>query len=383
MRAMHHRHGSSWFAGGLVMMVMRTISAAASADADAATRADGPKRAYAIAIHGGAGVEPAELSAERRAAYEQSLSAALRRGQKILDEGGAALDAVEQVIRMLEDDPLFNAGRGAVFNSAGGHELDASIMDGRTKACGAVAGVQTVKSPISLARLVMTGTRHVLLAGAGADEFARSLEDHPSIEIVENSYFSTPYRREQWERARGAEREGIPGGRTGGPGDAARGSRTTNDGQRTPDPIQPSTLNPHPSAQIGTVGCVALDRHGNLAAGTSTGGLTNKRFGRIGDSPIVGAGTYADNATCAVSCTGTGEHFIRNVVAFRVAALMEFRGLSLDEAVRQVIFQTLDPDIGGLIAVGRDGAISMHMNTAGMARAAADSTGRFEVLLGK
>jgi beta-aspartyl-peptidase (threonine type) len=318
---------------------------------------DQPRIAYAIAIHGGAGVEPAELDADRRAAYEKSLAAALRAGQEILADGGPALDAVERVIRLLEDDPLFNAGRGAVFNSAGGHELDASIMDGRTRACGAVAGVQIVKNPITLARLVMTETRHVLFAGEGAHEFARSMRDRPGVELVENSYFSTPERREEWRKA------------------VERDRRT----ERRPVPRNPAD----PAAHRGTVGCVALDRHGNLAAGTSTGGLTNKRFGRVGDSPIIGAGTYADNATCAVSCTGTGEHFIRNVVAFRVAALMEFRGQSLDEAVREVIFRRLDPDVGGLIAVGRDGAISMHTNTAGLARAAADSTGRFEVQLGK
>ena len=313
---------------------------------------------YAIAIHGGAGVEPATLDPERRAAYERSLAAALRAGQEFLAKGGTALDAVEQVIRRLEDDPLFNAGRGAVFNSAGGHELDASIMDGRTKRCGAVAGVTRVKNPITLARLVMTDTRHVLLAGAGADEFARSMHTRAGIELVENEYFSTDERRDQWRQAV----------------DEATREATS--------PVRGKQASP-PGDGKGTVGCVALDRHGNLAAGTSTGGLTNKRFGRIGDSPIIGAGTYADNAACAVSCTGTGEHFIRNVVAYRVAALMEYRGLSLDEAVRQVIFKTLEPDIGGLIAVGRDGRISMHMNTPGMARGAADSTGRFEVLLGK
>ena len=313
---------------------------------------------YAIAIHGGAGVEPATLDPERRVAYERSLAAALRAGQASLADGGTALDVVEQVIRRLEDDPLFNAGRGAVFNSAGGHELDASIMDGRTKHCGAVAGVTRVKNPISLARLVMTDTRHVLLAGAGADEFARSMQTRPGIELVENEYFSTDDRRSQWRQA--VE-------------EAARGGASTGRGE------QPSS----PGDGKGTVGCVVLDRHGNLAAGTSTGGLTNKRFGRVGDSPIIGAGTYAHNAACAVSCTGTGEHFIRNVIAYRVAALMEYRELPLDEAVRDVIFKTLEPDVGGLIAVDRDGHISMHMNTPGMARGAADSTGRFEVLLGK
>ncbi|HUG90887.1 MAG TPA: isoaspartyl peptidase/L-asparaginase [Planctomycetaceae bacterium] len=348
---------------------------------------DGPPRVeYAIAIHGGAGVEPDKLSPERKAAYEKSLTAALRAGQKILAGGGTSLEAVERVIRLLEDDPLFNAGKGAVYNSVGGHELDASIMDGRTKACGAVAGVRRVKNPITLARLVMTETRHVLLAGEGADEFARSLEDREGVELVENAYFSTPERRDEWQKARSRETERRGDRETERQSEGEKPRRGNASGRaKPPNAAGPelSTLNPQLSTPHGTVGCVALDRHGNLAAGTSTGGLTNKRFGRIGDSPIVGAGTYADNGTCAVSCTGTGEHFIRNAVAFRVAALIEFRGLPLDEAVRQVIFKTLQPDVGGLIALGRDGSISMHTNTPGLARAAADSTGRFEVQLGK
>ena len=301
---------------------------------------------YALAVHGGAGIEPERMTADQRAAYEKSLKAALQRGKTILADGGTALDAVEQVVRLLEDDPLFNAGHGAVFNSAGTHELDASIMDGRTRACGAVAAVRTVKNPVSLARLVMTETRHVLLIGDGAEQFADEMEHKQQIERVENSSFSTLKRRSEWERAVEREKQ-----------------------RRDPQPAK------------GTVGCVALDRDGNLAAATSTGGLTNKRFGRVGDSPIIGAGTYADNATCAVSCTGTGEEFIRNAIAFRVSALMSFKNLSLDEAAREAI-AVLPHDAGGLIAVAANGSISMPMNTTGMARAAADSTGRFEVKLG-
>ena len=308
------------------------------------------KVTYALAIHGGAGIEPDTLTADEQAAHEKSLKTALEVGRKILADGGTALDAVEQTIRLLEDDPLFNAGRGAVFNSAGQHELDASIMDGSTKACGAVAGVKTIKNPISLARLVMTETRHVLLAGNGAEQFADQMRDHRRIERVANSYFSTDARREDLRKAQAADRAPLKGP-------------------------------PQGSKRMGTVGCVALDSHGNLAAGTSTGGLTNKKFGRVGDSPIVGAGTYADNATCAVSCTGTGEFFIRHSIAFRVAALVEFKGLNLEQAVRQAIFETLPADTGGLIAVGRDGTISMHANTVGLARGAADSAGRFEVRL--
>jgi beta-aspartyl-peptidase (threonine type) len=315
--------------------------------AQAADQPRAPRVEYALAVHGGAGIEPDRMTAEQRGDYEKSLAAALERGRAILAEGGTALDAVEQVVRLLEDDPLFNAGRGAVFNSAGAHELDASMMDGRTKACGAVAAVRTVKNPISLARLVMTETRHVLLIGDGAEQFADEMRHRKQIERVENSWFSTPGRRADWERALERERQ----------------QKAQQSGK-------------------GTVGCVALDRHGNLAAAASTGGLTNKRFGRVGDSPIIGAGTYADNSTCAVSCTGTGEEFIRHAIAFRVSALMSFKDVSLADAVREAL-AVLPREAGGLIAVGADGSISMQMNTAGMARAAADSTGRFEVRLGR
>ena len=258
------------------------------------------------------------------------------------------MDAVEQVIRFLEDDPQFNAGKGAVFNSDGGHELDASIMDGQTKACGAVAGVKTVKNPISLARLVMTKTQHVLLAGDGADRFAKEMK----VDTVDQKYFWTEEQHQAWLKAREKQKQ-----------------------------LEGDT--PSSTAHKGTVGCVALDKQGNLAAGTSTGGLTNKKYGRVGDSPIIGAGTYADNKTCAVSCTGIGEHFIRNAVAYDVSARMAYKGGSVKEAVSHVIHQILKPGDGGMIALAHDGSISMDFNTPGMARAAADSSGRFEVQLGK
>jgi beta-aspartyl-peptidase (threonine type) len=300
---------------------------------------------FAIALHGGAGAAPDKMSPEERAAMEASLKQALTIGKNILEQGGTSLDAVEQVIRFLEDDPRFNAGRGAVFNSEGGHELDASIMDGRDKSCGAVAGVTTVKNPISLARLVMTRTRHVLLAAEGADRFAEEM----GVDRVEQKYFWTQRRFDDWQRARKQEQDRA------GQSDKHKG----------------------------TVGCVALDKHENLAAGTSTGGLTNKKFGRVGDSPIVGAGTYADNATCAVSCTGIGEQFIRNAVAYDVAAQMAYQQRPLAEAVTSVIHHKLRAGDGGLIAVAHDGTIAMDFNTPGMARAAADSTGRFQIQLGK
>jgi len=302
---------------------------------------------YSIVIHGGAGSSAQDLGPQYTQEIVQSLTAALKIGRQSLEDGESSLDAVEKVIRYMEDNPTFNAGRGAVFNSAGGHELDSSIMDGRDRACGAVAGVTTIKNPISLARLVMTETRHVLLAGAGAERFGEEME----VERVENSYFSTDVKRRSWERVK----------------------------QRDANAQTLSRRQPY----LGTVGCVALDKRGNLAAGTSTGGVMNKKFGRVGDSPIVGAGTFADNRTCAVSCTGVGEHYIRNAIAYDVSAQMAYKKVSLSEAVRDVIHNTLQPGDGGIIAVARDGTIVTDFNTGGMAQACADSTGRFEAKIGK
>lgn len=293
--------------------------------------------AWAIALHGGAGTIPRDLPEEQRDRYLAALEAALDLGVQILEAGGTSLDAVENVIRVLEDDPLFNAGRGAVFNHEGRHELDASIMDGQQLACGAVAAVTTVKHPISLARAVMERTRHVLLSGAGADSFAEEI----GLERVEQDYFYTPRRYEQLQKA--LERDAGP------------------------------------VAERGTVGVAALDSHGNLAAGTSTGGLTNKLFGRIGDSPIIGAGTYAKNGTCAVSATGIGEEFIRHGVAHSISALMEYGGLSLQEAASKMIDEALAPGDGGIIAVAQDGTIVSAFNTKGMYRGSADANGHFEV----
>ncbi len=302
---------------------------------------------YSIAIHGGAGSSGKNLTEKERQLQRESMTKALTIGKEILSQGGTSLDAVEAVIRHMEDDPQFNSGKGAVFNAVGKHELDSSIMDGSTKACGAVAGVTIVKNPISLARKVMTQTRHVLLSGPGADQFAKEME----VDLVENEYFSTDKRHNAWLRANRANSQLVP-----------------------KDPVG--------DLHYGTVGCVALDQHGNLAAGTSTGGLTNKKFGRIGDSPIVGAGTYADNKTCAVSCTGIGEHFIRNAVAYDVSALMAYKGISVKDAVQFILQKKLTPNDGGIIAVAANGDISMDFNTEGMARAAASSQGRFEILIG-
>jgi beta-aspartyl-peptidase (threonine type) len=295
---------------------------------------------YAIAVHGGAGKAP--TTDEWRHHREEVLRQALKSGSEILKQGGTSLDAVETVIRILEDSPYFNAGKGAVFNQVGTHELDASIMDGRTRACGGVGGVRTIRHPISLARLVMTETKHVLLVTDGAEKFADRIGEKHNIERVENSYFSTDHQRRRLHRVQ-AESQAVE------------------------------------LDSKGTVGCVALDRHGDLAAGTSTGGLTNKRFGRIGDSPIVGAGTFADNKTCAVSCTGIGEDFIRNAVAFDVSARMLYRGDTVKAAVHSILHDPNQTVRGGIIAVGHNGEITMQFNTEGMARAAADSDGRFEI----
>ena len=306
-----------------------------------------PKVAWALAVHGGAGtIDRAKMTEDRRRAYVASLTQALTIGKGVLDGGGRSLDAVERIVRFLEDDPLFNAGKGAVFNHAGGHELDASIMDGRTHACGAVAAVTTVRHPITLARLVMERTEHVLLMGHGAEQFA----DEMGVARVPNAWFATPRRHQEWQEEMAKKAK-----------EAAAGGAKAH----------------------GTVGAVALDRNGDLAAATSTGGRTDKRWGRVGDTPIVGAGTYADNATCAVSGTGKGEEFIRHAVAYDVAARMAYRKLSLEEAARQVVFDVLAPDDGGIVAVGRDGSIVMAFNSPGMYRGAADASGRFEVAIWK
>ncbi len=305
---------------------------------------------WAIAIHGGAGSSPGNFSDDANRARHQSMQAALDLGVDILKRGGTSLDAVEAVIRYLEDDPQFNAGKGAVFNAEGRHELDASIMDGRDKSGGAVAGVSTVRNPIRLARRVMTETRHVLLAGDGAEQFAAA----QGVELVDNQYFDTPATKKRWQ-------------------DFLKRKDSVEDADQAALALDTGSCH-------GTVGCVALDSSGNLAAGTSTGGMTNKKFGRVGDSPILGAGTYADNATCAVSCTGIGEEFIRHAVAYDVAARMKYTGASIEQAVTAILEDQLSEGDGGIIAVDKLGRVFMHFNTGGMARATADSSGRSSVI---
>ncbi len=300
-----------------------------------------PPLSYAIAIHGGAGAMDPDAPADEQKAYLEGLSRALRAGRDVLANGGTSLDAVEQAVRALEDDDHFNAGRGAVYDAVVQHALDASIMDGSTLACGAVAGVTTVRNPISLARLVMEKSGHVLLAGPGAEQFAAQ----NGVDLVDNHYFDTPQRYDELQRKL----------------DLMRREPTTKYRNK------------------GTVGAVALDSHGHLAAATSTGGMTAKRFGRVGDSPIIGAGTYADDRTVAVSCTGVGEEFIRHAVAHDVAARIAYKNQSVKDAVAALIDHTLRPDDGGLIAVSPRGELVARFNTAGMYRGSADSTGRFEV----
>lgn len=329
---------ASGLVGGYIIAAL--ISGAACAGEGAQ-----PKK-WAIVVHGGAGTVSNDAAPETVQAWRDGLRVALEKGKSILETGGKSLDAVEATIRILEDNSLFNAGKGAVFNSAGGHELDSSIMDGRSLDGGAVAGVTTVRNPISLARRVMDQTRHVLLAGPGAEQFATEQK----VDRVKNSYFSTDRRRESWNRVR--EREANQPVSRGGA-------------------AQPW--------QYGTVGCVVLDSHGNLAAGTSTGGLTNKKFGRVGDSPILGAGTYADNETCAVSATGTGEQFIRHTVAAQISQLMRHRRWTLKQSAEYVLQERLNKGDGGVIAVDLHGNIEWVFTSPGMFRAAADSDGRLDI----
>jgi beta-aspartyl-peptidase (threonine type) len=293
-------------------------------------------RKIGLAIHGGAGtILRKDLSKEKELEYQNALQDALNAGYKVLEEGGNSIDAVEQAVISLENTPLFNAGKGSVFTEKETHEMDASIMDGKTKMAGAVSLVTGVKNPISLARLVMEKSEHVFLGGNGALEFAKL----HNCKFEEPSYFYDDFRHKQWF--------------------ALQGSNTFQ--------LDHSSLK---ERKFGTVGAVAIDRNGNLASATSTGGMTNKKFGRVGDSPMIGAGTYANNLTCAVSCTGSGEFFIRGVVAYDVSCLIEYKGLSLQEACDTVIQDRLLKigGDGGLIAVDSNGNLSFSFNTEGMYR---------------
>ena len=306
----------------------------------------------ALALHGGAGtITAASLSAQDARGYHQALHDIAAAAQALLLEGGSALDAVCLAVQMLEDCPLFNAGHGAVFTHAATHELDAAVMDGRDLRAGAIAGVSRLRNPVHTARAVMEDGAHVLLAGAGAEAFAQER----GLAFVDPSYFSTPMRREQLERVRAAGHVVLDHDGAAAVAEASGKPRTPLDEDR----------------KMGTVGAVAVDRHGHLAAATSTGGMTNKRVGRIGDSPLIGAGTYADDRWAAISCTGSGEMFIRAAAAYDVCARMRYAGQSLAEAADAVVHQSLPAlgGTGGLIAVDRHGNLALPFNTEGMYRA--------------
>lgn len=326
---------------------------------------------YVLVIHGGAGaIRKKNMTPEKEAAYHAKLNEALLAGQAVLDTGGHATDAVQAAIMVMENSPLFNAGKGAVFTNAETNEMDASMMDGRDRNAGAVSGVTKIKNPILGARAVLDHSNHVMLSGEGANAFAKK----QGLEMVDPSYFKDEIRLKQLRKVKSRE-----------------DAQLDHDSDQGDMPSDSSEIEFHYDSDIdlnkkyGTVGCVALDMHGNLAAGTSTGGMTNKRYGRIGDSPIIGAGTWADNNTCAVSSTGHGEFFIRWAVAYDIAALMEYKGLSLAEAADLVINKKLEEvdGRGGVIAVDKDGNIAMPFNTRGMYRGYLKSSGEKEVMIYK
>jgi len=314
-----------------------------------ATNDSKPVNSIGLVIHGGAGtILKKNMTPEMEAKYKAMLEKAAKKGYEILQKGGSSLDAVEQTIHILENSPLFNAGKGAVFANNGKNELDASIMEGKTLNAGAVAGVTNLKNPISAARKGMENSDHVLLARKGAEEFAAA----QGLEVVDTSYFFTEKRFNSLQKAKQGDKD------------------------------KAAYIDPYiKDYKYGTVGCVALDKSGNLAAGTSTGGMTNKKWNRIGDSPIIGAGTYANNKTCAVSSTGHGEYFIRANVAYDISAMMEYKDISLQEAAKEVIQKKLKNmgGDGGIIAIDAKGNLVAEFNTPGMYRAMVDEKGNVTV----
>ncbi|WP_022822368.1 isoaspartyl peptidase/L-asparaginase family protein [Hymenobacter norwichensis] len=352
-----------------------------------------PSGPFTLVIHGGAGtITKANMTAEQEKAYQDGLNKALQVGYTILKDGGTALDAVEATIRVMEDNPLFNAGKGAVFTHEGRNEMDASIMEGEKLRAGAVAGVTVVRNPITAARAVMEKSEHVLLTGPGAEQFARE----QGLDIVEPSYFFTQARYDQLQKALSTEKSPSSLSQPSTPVKAAPTPTAPTKSKGKTKAGKPSSgLVPAGSQDLadliftegrkyGTVGAVALDKQGNLAAATSTGGMTNKRYGRVGDAPIIGAGTYADNQSCAVSCTGWGEYFIRATVARDVAARMEYQKIPLSQAAQATI-DKVDAmgGNGGLIALDRAGNITMPFNSEGMYRGFIKEDGRSQVLIYK
>ena len=329
----------------LSIAVLLTLACTWVVRADDAAPSVAGGKMFAIAIHGGAGTLPrSDMNAEQEKQYRAGLAGALDAGYAVLERGGASLDATIAAVRVLEDNPLFNAGRGAVLTRDGDAELDASVMDGRTLSAGAVTGLKHVKNPIELARLVMDKSPFVMLVGAGAEEFAKT----QGVEMVPNDYFRTPVRQQQLERL-----------------------------------LRGALIKENDLIAFGTVGAVALDSHGNLAAATSTGGMTGKRWGRVGDSPIIGAGTYANNESCAVSATGHGEYFIRTVVAHDICAQVEYLKVPLAVAVDNVLNKKMKAlgGNGGVIAIDPQGEIVLDFNSEGMFRGVQTSKGRREIAI--
>lgn len=313
----------------------------------------------AIAIHGGASnIKKMNLSAAQEKAYRDTMEIALKAGYNVLQQGGTSVDAVVAAINVMENSVLFNAGKGSVITHDGTIEMDAAIMNGKTLKAGALTGVKTIKNPITAARTIMDSSRFVFLSGKGAEDFARE----QGLAMEDTSYFFTPYRMEQLQRA-------------------LRGDTTPLDHSDTTGMIEPADGNQLSNEKFGTVGCVAVDRYGDLAAGTSTGGIVNKQYNRIGDSPLIGCGTYANNKTCAVSCTGRGEEFIRYVVAYDISALMQYRVINLHDAANYVIKDKLVKagGRGGCIAMDRNGHIEMPFTTDGMFRGYINTKGILKV----
>jgi beta-aspartyl-peptidase (threonine type) len=316
------------------------------------------KNIIAIAIHGGAGtIEKSRFTPEKEARYRAKLSQALETGYKVLEQGGSSLSAVTAAINILENSPLFNAGKGAVYTYDEEHEMDASIMYGKNRQAGAVAGVKHIENPINLARLVMEESVHVMLSGEGAEEFAKT----QGVKLVDNDIFDTEHRYKSLQRAK-AKME--------------KAKQQNKDYQAAHNALEVEY-------KVGTVGAVALDKSGNIAAGTSTGGMTSKRFGRIGDSPVIGAGTFADNNSCAVSATGHGEYFIRYNVAADICARVQYQGKTIEQAGNEVIHDVLMPvgGTGGVIIIDTKGNMSLPFNTKGMYRASKSSTKKSRIAI--
>ena len=334
----------------------------------------------ALAIHGGAGtITRSSMTPEKEAAYTNALQAALEAGYNELCKGASSTEAVLQAVMSLEDCPLFNAGKGSVFNNQGIHEMDASIMEGQALKAGAVSLIRNIKNPIVLARAVMEKSPHVFMAGSGAEEFAKKM----GIEFRTDDYFHDDFRYAQWQQV--MHEEGVHLDHSVA---ATNHAEKIRDKRQETQEIAASKKDGLLSSQdkkFGTVGAVALDTAGNLAAATSTGGMTNKKFGRIGDSPMIGAGTYANNETCAISCTGHGELFIRSVVAHDISCLMAYKNLSLREACQEVVMKKLVAigGEGGLIAIDKNGNIELPFNSEGMYRASINTAGQIQIAIYK